>query len=289
MSLRSPYRAGTPPLDEHRVRFATLRLLLSWLRMRLPFSYPSDHHVLGTIGGGFIEWPFTISPHDIANHLHVIGKSNSGKSRFLAALTLSLMAHGLSVTLIAPHGTLADLVLAHLVSQGRYDRGEGYERIMYLDLREATARRRYLPFNVLQAPFSPSTRARLVLEAIRRAYPGMNTGGPGATPNFENIVLAGVSVLIYHDLPLSALHDVLINKPWRDELLKGVPDQEVRRFFEGRYDRWGKDQADRIESTLNKVFLMLFAEVTRYSLGQAGNSLDFNEHLKHNRSFLINL
>ncbi|HLH24515.1 MAG TPA: hypothetical protein VK066_18485 [Chloroflexota bacterium] len=254
--------------------------------MILPFSYPADHHVLGTTGGRLFEWPYTIPPADIQNHMHVIGKSNSGKSRFLAALTLSLLSHGFSVTLIDPHGTLADLVLAHLVAQGLYDNGEGYERIMYLDLPEATRRKRYLPFNVLHTPYDPATRARLVLEALRRAYPAM---AGGVAPNFENIVLAGVSILIYHDLPLSCLHDVLVNKPWRDELLKGVGDREVVRFFKDRYDRWGRDQADKIESTLNKIFLMLFAPVTRYSLGQSGNSLNFKEHLAHGRSFLVNL
>src|SRR5438067_1430682 len=115
--------------------------------MILPFSSSADHHQLGTISGRIIPWPFVIPPEEITNHMHVIGKSNSGKSRFLAALVLSLISHGLSVTVIDPHGTLADLILACLVAQGFYANREGYQRIMYLDLPTATARKRYLPFN----------------------------------------------------------------------------------------------------------------------------------------------
>jgi type IV secretory pathway VirB4 component len=49
-------------------------------------------------------------------HWHIIGTSGLGKSFFLPQLFLSLIQHGLSVTLIDPHGDLAKLVLLHLVA-----------------------------------------------------------------------------------------------------------------------------------------------------------------------------
>src|SRR3954467_10804580 len=67
-------------------------------------------------------------------HMHVLGKTGSGKSYFLAGLFLSLHEAGMPVTLIDPHGDLAELVLTHLVAQGSYSDPAQYERLLYLDL-----------------------------------------------------------------------------------------------------------------------------------------------------------
>ena len=60
----------------------------------------------------------------------------------------------MAVTLVDPHGDLAEKVLAHLVQMGMYrqDR-KAFERVMYLDLPTADARDLYLPFNFLDQPY----------------------------------------------------------------------------------------------------------------------------------------
>ena len=45
--------------------------------------------------------------------MHVLGKTGSGKSYFLAGLFLAFFDAGMPVTLIDPHGDLAELVLSH--------------------------------------------------------------------------------------------------------------------------------------------------------------------------------
>src|SRR5581483_3391492 len=72
--------------------------------------------------------------HQAATHVHVIGVSGSGKSRFLATLFLSILRAGLSATLIDPHGDLARLVLGHLVADGTFNDPRSFDRIAYLDL-----------------------------------------------------------------------------------------------------------------------------------------------------------
>src|SRR4051812_42426300 len=88
--------------------------------------------MLGT--GGPHWWPreLRLPVPQAMTHMHVIGVSGSGKSRFLAGLYLDLLAHGLPATLIDPHGDLAELVLAHLVARGTYQSPAAYERIRYL-------------------------------------------------------------------------------------------------------------------------------------------------------------
>jgi hypothetical protein len=242
---------------------------------------------LGSYGLWFFQRPVRLSIKEFSTHVHTIGVSGSGKSRFLAGLFLELYRRGLAATLIDPHGDLATLVLRHLIASGAFERGgEGYRRVMYLNLPKADWQEKYFPFNVLNSASSVHTTAQNVLEALRRAWPTLSYGN---APNFENLVLAGTFVLIHHQLPLPFLHDLLVDKAWRDRLLTTVPDELVVRFFRERYDRWKRDQPMLIESSLRRLFLLAFSPILRYSLAQRENRLQFREVFDGNRSLIINL
>ncbi|MDQ2786760.1 MAG: hypothetical protein M3Y58_17360 [Chloroflexota bacterium] len=224
---------------------------------------------------------------ELTNHVHITGATNSGKSRLLAQIALSLIAQGEGVTLLDPHGDAAWLVMAHLVARGVYNDRDAYERITYLDLPAASRVWRYTPFNILNQPFDAPTTARLVLEALRRAWPALDDG---VAPAFENAVLAGVSVLIRHQLPIVFLHDLFTDVAWRTDLLKDETDPTVRGFF-GRLDRWtSREQAQYLESTLRRAFLLSFSPVLRYSLGQQENRLSpFRTRMDRGQSLIVNL
>ncbi|MEO8716195.1 MAG: DUF87 domain-containing protein, partial [Acetobacteraceae bacterium] len=159
--------------------------------------------------------PVHLRVADLTNHVHITGATNSGKSRLLAQIALALIEQGEGVTLLDPHGDTAQLVLRQLVARGVYDDSEAYERITYLDLPAAARVWRYTPLNILNQPFDTPTTARLVLEALRRAWPALDDG---VAPAFENAVLAGVSVLIRHQLPIVLLHDLFTDTAWRATL-----------------------------------------------------------------------
>src|SRR5512135_1608345 len=101
--------------------------------MRLGRSQPGI--ALGTYRPWWL-WPRTLylSRELARTHMHVLGKTGSGKSYFLAGLFLSLHTAGMPATLLDPHGDLAELVLAYLVAQGHYADPGQYDRLVYLDL-----------------------------------------------------------------------------------------------------------------------------------------------------------
>src|SRR4051794_31597802 len=153
-----------------------------------------------------------ITPTQARAHMHVLGKTGSGKSYFLAGLFLSLHEAGMPVTLIDPHGDLAELVLTHLVAEGSYRDPAQYERLLYLDLPAAAAQERYLPFNFLNQPYDDHAMAELVAEACKRAWPELSHGAP----TFENILKHSVIVLRQNKLPLTALADLLTDTAFRN-------------------------------------------------------------------------
>src|SRR5690349_2358573 len=94
-----------------------------------------------------------VTPGQAAAHIHVLGKTGSGKSYFLAGLFLAFHEAGMPVTLIDPHGDLAELILSHLAAAGTFRDSSALDRIIYLDIPAAAAAQRYLPFNFLEQPY----------------------------------------------------------------------------------------------------------------------------------------
>jgi Helicase HerA, central domain/TraM recognition site of TraD and TraG len=217
--------------------------------------------------------------------MHVLGKTGSGKSYFLAGLFLSLHEAGLPVTLVDPHGDLASLVLMHLVQTGAYNDPEQYERLIYLDIPTAAAQKRYLPFNFLEQPYDEHAIAELVSDACKRAWPELAHGAP----TFENILKHSVVALVQNNLPLTALADLLTDTSYRNRLLEQVTDPQVVRFFQKRMDLWGIAAPQMKESTLNRADLLTLTPLLRYSLGHRKNTLNFREILDSGRSVIINL
>lgn len=243
--------------------------------------------VLGTFGPPLLRIPVRLPVADLAQHVAILGAPNSGKSRLLAHLALSLIERGEGVTLLDPHADTARLVLSHLVQRGVFADPSAFGRIAYLDVPAAARVWRYTPFNILDQPFDTPTTSRLVLEAFKRAWPALDNG---VAPAFENAVLAGLSVLRHHRLPVIFLHDLLTDTAWRSALVSAVPDAVVHDFF-ARLERWGaREQAQYLESTLRRAFLLSFSPVLRYSLGQRENRVGrFRERMDAGHSLIVNL
>src|SRR4051812_42509757 len=226
-----------------------------------------------------------ITPQQARAHMHVLGKTGSGKSYFLAGLFMAFHEAGMPVTLIDPHGDLAELVLAQLAAQGTFSYDSAYEKLVYLDLPAAAAAGRYLPFNYLEQPYDDHAMAELVAEACRRAWPELATGAP----TFENILKHSVIALRQNGLPLTELANLLTDKPFREQLLLRVTDPQVVRFFHLRMDQWGRDEAHMKESTLNRADLLTLSPVLRHSLESSENRLSFREIIDSGRSLIISL
>jgi len=64
---------------------------------------------LGTYGFPLLRRTLSLPLDQARAHMHVMGITGSGKSRFLAGLFLSLLDAGLSATLVDPHGGEEDI------------------------------------------------------------------------------------------------------------------------------------------------------------------------------------
>jgi hypothetical protein len=242
---------------------------------------------IGSLPLLFLRFPYQLSLHDVTTHMHIIGVSGSGKSRFLASLYLTLLRAGHSVTLIDPHATLAKLILRQMVADGTFRDKAAFDRIIYLDIPGAQRLDRYLPFNVLRQHTDEHAVATNIVEAMHRAWPNL---ADGVAPMFDTLVQNGAKVLLSNRIPLPQLYRFLTDKDWRNQLLTDERDQDVVSVFRDWYDTLPpRDQLDMSGSTLRRVNLLTFDPVLKYSIGQSRNLLDFRQILDSGRSAIINL
>jgi len=132
---------------------------------------------------------------------------------------------------------LANDLLWSLLDDGYFARPEvrddPTEKLLYIDfdmVNERDETQYFLPLNILKQPYDKYKVARNVVEICRRVWPYLRDG----VPQFENILLNTIIVLIDNDLPLTKLQKVLNEKEYRDALLAQVSDPDVVGFFKHR-------------------------------------------------------
>jgi hypothetical protein len=243
----------------------------------------------GRRGQGKQHFVFLNGSEETRQHLRVIGRSGSGKSRFLTTLVPQKLRQGHGVAFLDPHGDSVDLLLGYLLDSGYFaDRRRAFEKLLYVDLARQD---RFLPLNILQAPAaSPRQIASLVLEAFKRAFP---TVAGGVAPNFEQVLLSSVYVLSRTQQTLTRLPRLLsTDASYREQLLSqlaGREDADVLGFFHDRFGRQGKWAVDLNDSTLRRIFLFTWSPALSYSLGQPTNRLPFRTLMDQGISVLVNL
>jgi len=81
---------------------------------------------------------------------------------------------------------------------------------------------------------------------------------------------------------------LLTDPEFRSQCLERVSDPLVRQSF-ASYEQLRREQVQAAGSTLRRAFLLSFSPLTRYSLGQPDNVLDFRSIMDEGRSIIINL
>ncbi|MCG3770786.1 MAG: hypothetical protein JW384_01964 [Nitrosomonadaceae bacterium] len=240
---------------------------------------------LGRVANSFPLWPqyYTLTGDELARHIHVLGVTGTGKSKFLESVWLQLFRQGIGVSFIDPNADSVNALLSYLVQQGHFQKRGAYDKLLYIEFREDDF---FLPFNILRQPAMPHAIASQVLEAFHRAYPELEYGAAA----FNNIVENATKMLISSNLPLTALAKFLTDEPFRKSLYRAEEDWDVVHYFTTFFDRMPDPQRiEEVKSTLRRIRRVTFNPVLKYSLGQEENRLDFASLIDQGVSVLFNL
>ena len=180
----------------------------SWFRRRHPHDI-----VLGYCGPAKLRpmrWPGA----DRAKHMHCIGATGEGKSKFIEEMVVQTIASGLGLCVIDPHSSLIDDILKHLLSDGIL------QRPGHLPAHCRTFGR---PARITSSPSIPSQAPETrydtvanILEAFKRTWPKVLE----EAPRFDEIVTASLIVLHANQLTLMSMRRLLTNAAFRQAASK---------------------------------------------------------------------
>ncbi len=226
--------------------------------------------------------PLTLKYPRFCCHMHCLGVSGTGKSKWLESIFLQLFQQRIGISFIDPHGDSADALLSYLLQLDLLEKNRS--RLLYIEFQEDNY---FLPWNILKQDALPHAIAGLFKEAMHRAWPALSGG---AAPMFDTLIQDGVKVLISAGLPITSLYRLLTDKAYRDQLLQHERDWDVVSFFHDQYDRLStREQVDQAGAALRRAHLLTFSPVLKYSLGQQENVLDIAQLIDSGVSVIYNL
>jgi DNA helicase HerA-like ATPase len=84
-------------------------------------NYPKEANIIGTSDYRSIKVPVGIFDEDRLRHVYVIGKTGTGKSKFLTSLMIDDLKQGKGIGVIDPHGDLIEDIMAHIPKSRKKD------------------------------------------------------------------------------------------------------------------------------------------------------------------------
>jgi hypothetical protein len=227
-------------------------------------------------GGGPVE----LSPADRETHMHVIGSSGSGKSKFLEQMMRGDLANGQGFCLIDPHGSLYQDVLnycSHKVLN---------REIVLLNLSEPTQILGFNPFK--RAGGDVSIQVDRQIRAIMHAWGVPNTD---QTPTLERTLRLIFTTLVDLGLPFHAAQHMLNFQSGeiRARFIEKISSPLIRAEWEELIALRPKDWRAEMMSAKNRLLRLLTSENLTRFLNAELCGIDLAEIIEKGKVLLVNL
>ncbi len=225
--------------------------------------------------------PIRLKPDDRRIHMHVLGSSGSGKSRFLEWMMRGDLKNRQGFCLVDPHGELYDSVVSYCARHV-------LERdVILLNLSEPDT---VVSFN----PFRKSENAELSVQVDRRVTATMHAWGvenADDTPTLARTLRLIYTVMIEQGLGLPQVEHLLnfAAKDVRGFLIERLRTPLIRREWMELHDLKPKDWRDEILSAKNRLFKLLASDALRRFMGLADVSIDLRSVMDEGKVLLVNL
>lgn len=218
---------------------------------------------------------FGIKESDRAFHLHVIGKTGTGKSTLLLRLMQEDLKAGRGLTFIDPHGDAARRVATLAEKAGRKD-------VIYLDA--SSPAYGYNPLKAVAPRFIPLAVSGL-LEVFKKRFP--DAWGV----RMEHVLRNALYAIL--DTGGGTLQDVLrlfSDREYQEDLAKRIKNDVVREFwqveFANQSDRYKGEAAGPIQ---NKISAFLADPSMRKIVTTKDHQISFRKVMDEGSVLIVNL
>lgn len=235
-----------------------------------------EHYGLGRAASSV----FGIARSDRRQGLHLMGQSGTGKSSLMLSMIRQDIERGDGVTLIDPHGHLAERLLDHIPPERAKD-------VCYFNVADAE---RPIGFNILETGLPPE-KQHLTVSAVAAAISGVWNLTPERAPRLLNILKYAVAALL--ETPgatLLSIERLLTDEAYRVRVVMRHSNEAVRRYWLDTFDK--KDprfRSEAIDPVLTRVSDFGIVPLMRRIVGQPRSGFDPRALMDGRRILIANL
>jgi type IV secretory pathway TraG/TraD family ATPase VirD4 len=220
---------------------------------------------------------FGIKTEDRFAHVHIIGKTGTGKSTLLETMVLQDIQLGHGLALVDPHGDLVERVAAGVAPARQSD-------VIYLNAADPNQPYGYNPLRHVR-----DDRIALAASGLMEVFQKMWPEAWGV--RMEHILRNLLMALL--EQPQASMADILRligDKKFRGEVIKSLRNEAVRNFLEKEYERFTFGyRADGVAPIQNKVGAFLADPMLNRILTAPAIDLHVRRIMDEGKVLLVNL
>ncbi len=226
-----------------------------------------------------------LTPEDRRRHMYIIGQTGTGKTVVMNSMIVQDMEAGEGLTVLDPHGSLAEWVLAN-VPKNRVD------DVIYFNPADVGFP---MGLNMLEYdPASPQDKTLIIdemFEIMDKLYNLKETGGPMFERFFKNATFLLLDNYERHIPTLSDMSRVFVDEEFRKDLLAHESNQIVKQFWELEVPKMTGDQSlgNFTGYVTSKIDTFTSNDFLRPIINQPRSVIDFKDVIENRKILIVNL
>jgi len=257
---------------------------IHWLKAKSappPANIPMEGLYVGNSKFRGQNRPVYVGQEDRLRHIYIIGKTGTGKSKFLMELMKQDINNGEGLCFMDPHGDAVEELLEFIPP-------ERAEDVIYFKPSDVN---RPMGLNLLEAKTEDQKHfvATAVINMMYKLFDPYKTGIVG--PRFEHAVRNAVlTVLAEPGTTFIEVMRVLTDSNYVKELLPKVTDPIVRRYWTDQIAQTSDfHKSETLDYITSKFGRFVTNKMVRNIIGQSYSSFDFRKVMDDGKILLINL
>jgi hypothetical protein len=219
--------------------------------------------------------PFGIKRDDRRRHLYAVGKSGTGKSKFLELLIKEDLEAGHGVGVLDPHGDLVDDVMRYIPK----------DRIKDVILFDPSDTEYPIAFNPLEN-IDDAYKMQLTIgfiDIFKKLF------GTNWSDRLEHVLrYTTLALLDSENTTVLSVLKMLTDKNYRQKIISRIQDSVVKNFWVSEFAAWSeKFDAEAITPLLNKVGQLVSTNMIRNILGQPVNKFNIQDIMDNKKILLM--
>ncbi len=226
-----------------------------------------------------------LTPEDRRRHMYIIGQTGTGKSVTLNSMILQDMRSGEGMTVLDPHGSLAEWVLANVPK-------ERVDDVIYFNPADTAFP---MGLNMLEYdPANPQDKSLIIdemFEIMDKLYNLKETGGPMFERFFKNATFLLLDNYSRRVPTLSDMSRVFADEEYRNDLLAHETNEIVKQFWEKEVPKMTGDQSlgNFAGYVTSKIDAFTSNDFLRPIINQPRSVINFTDIIEKKKLLIVNL